>query len=132
MSFREKSAWITLVTVLVAFSVYFGAILTGQVHGWRTLFLLVFCVIGLVALQVVLSVIATVTTPKDERAVKDAHIDAYLGDRVVRSTDVAFKEPVGAEENWGDASLSVKCDRIRITVRSFYKNAAGIAEVQLK
>ena len=29
MSFREKSAWITLITVLVVFGAYFGALLTG-------------------------------------------------------------------------------------------------------
>jgi hypothetical protein len=71
MSFREKSAWITLLTVLVSFGIYFGAIVTGQVRGFQTLFLLVFCVIGLVALQIVLSAVAAMTTPKDELAVKD-------------------------------------------------------------
>ena len=29
MSFREKSAWITLVTVVVCFGVYFGSLVTG-------------------------------------------------------------------------------------------------------
>jgi hypothetical protein len=71
MSFREKSAWITLVTVLLTFGFYFSAVATRQVEGFQTLFLLLFCVIGLVVLQVVLSAIAALTTPKDERAVKD-------------------------------------------------------------
>ncbi len=71
MSFREKSAWITLVTVLLTFGFYFGAIATRQVHGFQTLFLLLLCVIGLIVLQAVLSAVAALTTPKDERAVKD-------------------------------------------------------------
>ena len=73
MSFREKSAWITLVTVLVCFGAYFGAITTGLVsaRGFDTLHLLLACVVGLVLLQVALTVIAAVTTPKDGRAPRD-------------------------------------------------------------
>ena len=73
MSFREKSAWITLVTVLVCFGAYFGAIATGLVsaRGLDTLHLLLTCVVGLVLLQVALTVIAAVTTPKDGRAPRD-------------------------------------------------------------
>jgi hypothetical protein len=45
MSFREKSAWITLVTVLVCFGVYFSARLTGLVsrHGFGLFHLFVGC-----------------------------------------------------------------------------------------
>jgi len=73
MSFREKSAWITLVTVLACFGVYFGAITTGLVspRGFDTLHLLLACVVGLVLLQAALTVIAAVTTPKDGRAPRD-------------------------------------------------------------
>jgi hypothetical protein len=73
MSFREKSAWITLVTVLVCFGAYFGAIATRLVsaRGFDTLHLLLACVVGLVLLQVALTVIAAVTTPKDGRAPRD-------------------------------------------------------------
>jgi uncharacterized membrane protein len=71
MSFREKSAWITLVTVLVVFSAYFGALLTGHVRGFHALYLLLICAIGLVVLQVGLTLIAAITTPKDERAPRD-------------------------------------------------------------
>lgn len=73
MSFREKSAWITLITVLVCFGAYFGAIATGLVsaRGFDTLHLLLACVVGLVLLQVALTVIAAVTTPKDGRAPRD-------------------------------------------------------------
>ena len=73
MSFREKSAWITLVTVLVCFGIYFGSIALGLVspRGFGTLHLLLACVVGLVLLQVALTVVAGLTTPKDGRAPAD-------------------------------------------------------------
>jgi hypothetical protein len=71
MSFREKSAWITLVTVLVVFGAYFGALLTGHVRGFHSLYLLLVCGIGLVVLQVGLNLVAAMTTPKDGRAPRD-------------------------------------------------------------
>ena len=73
MSFREKSAWITLLTVLVCFGAYFGSIVTGRVsgRGLDTLHLLLICVAGLVVLQVGLHLVAALTTPKDGRAPKD-------------------------------------------------------------
>ena len=71
MSFREKSAWITLVTVLVVFTAYFGALLTGHVRGFHSLFLLLVCGIGLLVLQVGLNLVAVLTTPRDGRAPKD-------------------------------------------------------------
>jgi hypothetical protein len=71
MSFREKSAWITLITVLVVFGAYFAALLTGHVRGFHSLFLLLACAIGLLLLQVGLNLIAILTTPKDGRAPKD-------------------------------------------------------------
>jgi len=73
MSFREKSAWITLVTVLLSFGVYFGAIVTGRIsgHGLSSLHLMLACVIALVVLQAVLGRVAAATTPKAERAMRD-------------------------------------------------------------
>ena len=73
MSFREKSAWITLITVLCCFGAYYGSILAGVVspRGFDTLHLLLLCVIALAALQLALGVIALLTTPKDGRAPHD-------------------------------------------------------------
>ena len=71
MSFREKSAWITLVTVLICFGVYFGALAIGHVRGVHSLFLLLLCGIALAVLQMGLHVVAAVTTPKDGRAPRD-------------------------------------------------------------
>ncbi|MDB5426354.1 MAG: hypothetical protein JWR47_804 [Phenylobacterium sp.] len=73
MSFREKSAWITVVTVLACFGVYFGAIVTGQVsgRGFQTLHLLLLCVVGLIVLRMALNLMVTLTTPKDGRVPRD-------------------------------------------------------------
>jgi len=77
MSFREKSAWITLVTVLVCFGAYFVELFSGlagnQHHfgGLRSLHLLLLSVLALAALQIALTVIAAVTTPKDGRGPAD-------------------------------------------------------------
>ena len=73
MSFREKSAWITLVSVLLCFGAYFGTVFTHwgrldpRTNGW----LLLSCVGAFVILQIALSVIAVLTTPKDGRSPQD-------------------------------------------------------------
>lgn len=73
MSFREKSAWITLVSVLLCFGVYFGSIATHRVavRGWGSLPLLTRCVGAFVVLQIGLHLWAMRTTPKDGRAPRD-------------------------------------------------------------
>jgi hypothetical protein len=72
MSFREKSAWITLVTVVGCFGVYFGCLVTGFVRrGFGEVHLLLACVIALAALQLALGFIAARTTPRDGRAPRD-------------------------------------------------------------
>ena len=73
MSFREKSAWITLVSVLLCFGAYFGTVLAShfaggpRANGW----LLVKCVGTFVVLQLVLTLIAVRTTPKDGLSPRD-------------------------------------------------------------
>jgi hypothetical protein len=72
MSFREKSAWITLVTVVVCFGVYFGSLVTGLVHrGFGEVHLLLACGLALAALQLGLGFVAARTTPRDGRAPRD-------------------------------------------------------------
>ncbi len=71
--------------------------------------------------------------PYNDRSVEKARIEAFAGDRIVKTADVTFREPpAGTEPDWTDVSLGAKCDRVRINVQSFYKNAASIAEVQIK
>ena len=73
MSFREKSAWLTLVTVLLCFGVYFGAMALGLIptHGFMTVHLLLVCLISLVLLQIALRIIAARLAPGDARSPKD-------------------------------------------------------------
>jgi hypothetical protein len=73
MSFSEKSAWITLLSVLLCFGTYFGAIITGRVsgEGFPAMHLLLGCVAALIVLQIALTRVAAATTPKDGRALRD-------------------------------------------------------------
>jgi hypothetical protein len=73
MSFREKSAWITLVLVLLCFGAYFGAIATGHItgRGMSSIHLLLLCVAAFFLLQLGLKLAAIWTTPKDGRSPKD-------------------------------------------------------------
>lgn len=73
MSFRERSAWITLVSVLVCFGAYFGSIATGAVspRGLGTFHLLLLCVAALVALQCGLHFVASLVAPGDAKAPLD-------------------------------------------------------------
>lgn len=73
MSFRETSAWITLVTVAICFGVYFGSIASGSIspRGYGAVRLLVICVGTLVVLQLSAHTLAAVLAPKDARAPRD-------------------------------------------------------------
>jgi cytochrome b561 len=72
MPFREKSAWISLVLILVVFGPYFwfvGRALSGQDHVH---FGTQFALIGLfILLEVVLHVAIAVQSPRDARAPRD-------------------------------------------------------------
>jgi hypothetical protein len=76
MSFREKSAWITLVSVLICFGTYFFAIASSALDGERLgrrhdAHWLLLSTAALVVLQVALNRIAAATTAKDGRAPAD-------------------------------------------------------------
>src|SRR5688572_26525113 len=72
MSFREKSAWISLLLIVAVFGPYFwlvGQSLTGKAHvhgGTQFALILLF-----VVLEIVLHVAITVQSPRDARAPKD-------------------------------------------------------------
>jgi hypothetical protein len=80
MSLREKSAWITVVTVLLSAGAYVGPILAGWVDGrsHRTVYLLAHSVLALVVLQAGLNLWAARTTPTDSRAPRDEREAAIL------------------------------------------------------
>jgi len=73
MSFRERTAWITLLTIVICFGVYYGAILTGLAPGgtWASFHLGVLCFGSFVLLQVGLNVAAALINPKDARTPRD-------------------------------------------------------------
>lgn len=73
MSFRERSAWITLVSVIPCFGVYFGSIAAGAVspRGFGAFHLFLLCVAALVVLQCGLHFVASLIAPGDGRAPLD-------------------------------------------------------------
>jgi cytochrome b561 len=73
MSFRERTAWITAITIVVCFGTYYGALFTGLVDAksWRSFHLGLGCIIALVVLQIALNLIAAVLNPKEARTPRD-------------------------------------------------------------
>lgn len=73
MPFRERTAWITLITILLCFGVYYGAVLSGLVpkNSWRTFHLGLICIVALLVLQVGLNLAAALMNPKDARTPRD-------------------------------------------------------------
>jgi len=99
MSFREKSAWITLATVLLCFGIYFGSIVLGAVspRGADTGRLLLVCVGGLVVLQCLLHAVAAATGdpkgPRDEREQLIQHRSHSVGYYVLMVSVLALAIP---------------------------------------
>jgi hypothetical protein len=73
MSFREKTAWITAITIVVCFGIYYGAVFGGLVSSntWQSFHLGLACIISLLVLQIALNVIAGLLNPRDARTPRD-------------------------------------------------------------
>jgi len=75
MSFREKSAWISLLLYLGIYGFYFSrvamAVTRGQADGGHFMGLFAESVIAFVVATIVLTVVAAVTAPKDAEAPED-------------------------------------------------------------
>jgi hypothetical protein len=73
MSFRERTAWITAITIVVCFGVYYGSIYSGLVpsNSWSSFHLGLACILSLLVLQIALNVIASLLNPKDARTPRD-------------------------------------------------------------
>ena len=73
MPLREKTAWITVITILVCLGVYVGALSFGLVTSrtWASFHLGIICIVALVVLQVALNIAAAVLSPKDSRGPRD-------------------------------------------------------------
>jgi hypothetical protein len=74
MSFREKSAWVSFLLILVVFAIYFwnvGRVLMGTASSAGIFPLFLRLVIALVVAEVVLHVVLAVRDPKEARTPKD-------------------------------------------------------------
>jgi cytochrome b561 len=73
MSFREKSAWITLISVLLCFGLYFGALAFGWVDRFSmsAFHYALITIIAVVLLQLVLQLLARLSNPREARAPRD-------------------------------------------------------------
>jgi hypothetical protein len=71
MSFREKSAWISLLSIAGIYGLYFWTVLHAGPHAGVHFGSLLETVIALVVVQVVLTIVVTITAPKEAKAPRD-------------------------------------------------------------
>ena len=75
MAFREKSAWITLVTTLIVYGAYFALavprIVAGQYGGFQFVGLLSAAIVLIVILQVGLTIVMAITDPRGAKSPRD-------------------------------------------------------------
>ncbi|MEI9991591.1 MAG: hypothetical protein WDM86_16295 [Rhizomicrobium sp.] len=72
MAFREKTAWISLLSTLIIYGLYFWSVVrTGQQMGSFHLGSLIGTIVALVIVQVALIVVAAIFSPKDAQAPRD-------------------------------------------------------------
>jgi hypothetical protein len=91
MSFREKSAWISLICLVATFGLFFGAMGHGLIesHGGKTASLFFICAGSFLALQVILHIAAAWTTPRDGKAVRDER-EQLIGLKATRNANIAL------------------------------------------
>ena len=73
MSFREKSAWVTLIAILLVSLLFFThgpRVFAGRVGAWE-LHLVAVCIAAFVLIEVVAHAVLYVRYPKDARTPKD-------------------------------------------------------------
>jgi len=74
MSFREKSAWISLVLILVMFGAYFrtvSQVVSGETSRASASHWMLGLVLGFLVLEVVFHLAIAIQSPRDARAPKD-------------------------------------------------------------
>jgi hypothetical protein len=71
MSFREKSAWISLLSIALIYGVYFGSVIHAGPHAGFHFGSLLATVIALTVAQIVLHIVIAITAPKDAKAPRD-------------------------------------------------------------
>jgi uncharacterized membrane protein len=71
MSFREKSAWISLLSIALIYGVYFGSVIHAGPHAGFHFGSLLATVIALIVVQVVLHIVVAIAAPKEAKAPRD-------------------------------------------------------------
>jgi len=74
MSFREKSAWISFVSILIVFGYYFTTVaraMLGLRQESNLFAVLVIAIAVLVVLEVVLHIVVAIQSPRDARSPRD-------------------------------------------------------------
>lgn len=72
MSFREKSAWISLLSVATIYGYYFVSLFRSRSHAGAPAFGgLLYTIVALVIVQTVLTILVAIYKPKDARAPRD-------------------------------------------------------------
>ncbi len=71
MPFREKTAWISLVTMLAVFGWFYGSVAAGRMEGVAILHFLILSVLAVIVLQVVANLVLAGLAREDARSPKD-------------------------------------------------------------
>jgi hypothetical protein len=72
MPFREKTAWIAVVSMTVIYAFYFWSVIRHEPSTRFPYFGLLETVIALVVVQIVLITVAAIFSPRDAKAPRDA------------------------------------------------------------
>lgn len=67
--------------------------------------------------------------PWSDRATNEFHVDAFYGSQLVKSADGKFDGPK-ADPVTQAIDVGAKIDRVRVTVKSWYQNGGGFAEIE--
>ena len=71
MSFREKTAWVSLLSISVIYAGYFWSVIHSKSHGGFNFGGLLGTIIALVIVQTVLTIAVAIFAPKEAQALRD-------------------------------------------------------------
>lgn len=138
MSFREKTAWITLISIGVFLAAYYGPTLSGLVpaNSWAAFHLFAVCMAGLILLQLALNLIAASLNPKEARTPRDereqaiharSHVIGYYVLMIgMAVTLIATHVPLQ-----GDGHMDIIIRTVNLGVLFLLLAAASIAVAQI-
>lgn len=71
MAYREKSAWISVISLLAIYGYYFAVALTERLQGEALLWQLAWAVLLVIGVQIALNIVAAIASPRDSRVAED-------------------------------------------------------------